>query len=161
MSLETLIDSPVYAGRYAAQLDLDPGGSVPVHMDVFADRPSLLAITPEELGVHRQLVQQALKLFGSRHFAHYDFLYALTDQIHQEGLEHCQSSEDGSNPDSFTNWGDNAYTRDLLAHEFTHSWNGKFRRPADLLTANYNVPMQNSLLWVYEGQTEYLSLIHI
>jgi predicted metalloprotease with PDZ domain len=155
VSLETLIDSPVYAGRYAARLDLDPGASVPVHLDLFADRPELLAVKPEQLEAYRNLVRQAYKTFGSHHYAHYDFLYSLSDQIQQNGLEHHQSSEDGSDPEAFTEWNKTAFDRDLLAHEFTHSWNGKFRRPADLWTPNYNVPMQNSLLWVYEGQTQY------
>jgi predicted metalloprotease with PDZ domain len=154
-SLETLVDSPVYAGRYAARLDLDPNGSVPVHLNLFADRPELLAMTPEQLEAHRNLVRQAYKLYGSHHYSHYDFLYSLSDQVQQNGLEHHQSSEDGSDPDALTEWAKTAYDRDLLAHEFTHSWNGKFRRPADLWTPNYNVPMQDSLLWVYEGQTQY------
>ncbi len=155
LNLETLIDSPVYAGRYASRIDLDPGSAAPVHLDLFADRPELLTVKPEQLQAYRNLVQQAYRLFGSHHYAHYDFLYSLSDQVHQQGLEHHQSSEDGSEPDSFTEWDKNAYDRDLLPHEFTHSWNGKFRRPADLWTPNYNVPMQNSLLWVYEGQTQY------
>jgi predicted metalloprotease with PDZ domain len=154
-SLETLIDSPVYAGRYSARLDLDPGGAVPVHMDLFADRPEFLTVKPEQLEAHRNLVQQAYKLFGSHHYAHYDFLFSLSDELQRNGLEHHQSSEDGSAAESFTEWDKMAYDRDLLPHEFTHSWNGKFRRPADLWTPNYNVPMQDSLLWVYEGQTQY------
>lgn len=155
VSLETFIDSPVYAGRYTARLDLDPNGAAPVHLNLFADRPELLAVKPEQLDAHRNLVQQAYKVFGSHHYAHYDFLYSLSDQVQQNGLEHHQSSEDGSDPDAFTEWKKTAAGRDLLAHEFTHSWNGKFRRPADLWTPNYNVPMQDSLLWVYEGQTQY------
>jgi predicted metalloprotease with PDZ domain len=154
-TVETLIDSPVYAGRYASKLDLDPGSAVPVHLDLFADRPELLAVKPEQLEAHRALVRQAYKLFASHHYNHYDFLYSLSDQIQENGLEHHQSSEDGSDPESFTKWDKTAFVRDLLAHEFTHSWNGKFRRPADLWTPNYNVPMQDSLLWVYEGQTQY------
>ena len=154
-SLETLIDSPVYAGRYASKLDLDPGAAVPVHMDLFADRPELLALKPEHLEAYRGLVRQAYKLYGSHHYNHYDFLYSISDQIQQNGLEHHQSSEDGTDPESFTKWDKTASVRDLLPHEFTHSWNGKFRRPADLWTPNYNMPMQDSLLWVYEGQTEY------
>jgi predicted metalloprotease with PDZ domain len=154
-TLETLIDSPVYAGRYASKLDLDPGSAVPVRMDLFADRPELLTVKPEHLEAYRALVKQAYKLYGSHHYNHYDFLYSLSDQIQQNGLEHHQSSEDGSDPESFTKWDKTAFVRDLLPHEFTHSWNGKFRRPADLWTPNYNVPMQDSLLWVYEGQTQY------
>jgi predicted metalloprotease with PDZ domain len=154
-TLETLVDSPVYAGRYALRLDLDPGAATPVHLNLFADRPELLSVNPLQLDAHRALVQQAYKLFGSHHYAHYDFLYSLSDQIQNNGLEHHQSSEDGTDPESFTEWNKTAYVRDLLPHEFTHSWNGKFRRPADLWTPNYNVPMQDSLLWVYEGQTQY------
>jgi predicted metalloprotease with PDZ domain len=155
VSLETFIDSPIYAGRYAARFDLDPGGPAPVHLDLFADRPELLAVQPEQLEAHRALVQQAYKLFGSHHYNHYDFLYSLSDQIQEDGLEHHQSSENGADPQLFTEWDKTADGRDLLAHEYTHSWNGKFRRPADLWAPNYNVPMQNSLLWVYEGQTQY------
>jgi predicted metalloprotease with PDZ domain len=155
VDLETLVDSPVYAGRYAARLDLDPGGAARVYLDLFADRADLLTVKPEQLEAHRALVQQAYKLFGSRHYAHYDFLYSLSDQVEQKGLEHLQSSENGSDPGAFVEWDQNVYRRSLLPHEFSHSWNGKFRRPADLWTPNYNVPMQNSLLWVYEGQSQY------
>lgn len=153
--LETLMDSPVYAGRYAEHFDLDPGSTAPVTLNVFADRAELLEMKPEQLAAHRALVQQAQRLFGSRHYAHYDFLYALSDQLHGKGLEHHQSSEDTVGSGALTEWDKTAYYRDLLPHEFTHSWNGKFRRPADLWTPNYNEPMRDSLLWVYEGQTEY------
>jgi len=153
-TLETLIDSPVYAGRHAARYDLD-SGATPVRLNLFADRPELLSTKPEQLQAYRALVQQAYALFGSHHFGHYDFLYSLSDQIQNHGMEHQQCSEDGSPPEVFVKWDQYAYDRELLPHEFAHSWNGKFRRPADLWTPNYNVPMQNSLLWVYEGQTQY------
>jgi predicted metalloprotease with PDZ domain len=152
---ETLVDSPVFAGRYVAKLDLDPGGSTPVHMDVMADRPSQLEIKPEELAAHRALVQQAYKLFGSHHYDHYDFLVSLSDTIGRNGLEHHRSSEDDTYSDYLTDDAKSLFEKDLLPHEYTHSWNGKFRRPADLWTPNYDVPMRDSLLWVYEGQTEY------
>lgn len=155
VTLNNLVDSPVYAGRYTAQLDLDPGSVVPVHLNLFADKPEELYVKPEQLAPHRALVQQAYKLFGSHHYAHYDFLYSLTEEVLQKGLEHHQSTEVGANPNLFTAWDKTAWERDLLPHEYTHSWNGKFRRPADLWTPNFNVPMQDSLLWVYEGQTEY------
>jgi predicted metalloprotease with PDZ domain len=151
----TLADSPVYAGRYTARFDLDPGAAAPVHLNLFADKPESLRVRPEQLAAHRAMVQQAYRLFGSHHYSHYDFLYSLTDQVAQKGLEHHQSTEVGANPDLFTDWDKTASSRDLLPHEFTHSWNGKFRRPADLWTPNFNVPMQGSLLWVYEGQTQY------
>ena len=98
---------------------------------------------------------QADKLFGTRHYAHYDFLLAISGQLGGIGLEHHQSSENGVRPGWFTEWKPGAPGRDLLSHEYTHSWDGKFRRPADLWTPNTNTPMQDSLLWVYEGQTHF------
>ena len=155
----TLVDSPMYAGLYFNRVDLNPGGKAPVHLDVVADAPKYLAMTPEQLKVHRGLVTQALKLFGSHHYDHYDFLFSLSDQLGGNGLEHHQSSEDGLGADYFTAWAGDAPNRDLLAHEYVHSWNGKFRRPADLWTPNFNVPMGDSLLWVYEGQTQYWGFV--
>lgn len=153
VSLETLIDSPVYAGRYATVIELDP--ATHVRLDVFADRPELLEARPEVIAAHRSLVTQAYRLFGSHHYRHYDFLFGLSDQIPFSGIEHHQSSEDSTFPLYFADWDETPYDRDLLAHEYAHSWNGKFRRPADLWTPSYEVPMQDSLLWVYEGQTQY------
>jgi predicted metalloprotease with PDZ domain len=152
---ETLVDSPIVAGRYFSRLDLAPGAAVPVHLDIVADRPSLLDITPAQLDAHRALIRQAYALFGSHHYAHYDFLVSLSDVIPPNGLEHHQSSEDSTVPNYLSDYDKTPSERDLLSHEFTHSWNGKFRRPEDLWTPNYNVPMRDSLLWVYEGQTEY------
>jgi predicted metalloprotease with PDZ domain len=157
--LNTLVDSPMFAGRYFKRLELDPTGPAPVHLNIVADRPELLEVKPEQLEAHRALVQQAYKLYGSHHYDHYDFLLALTDQMGGIGLEHHQSSEDGTVPGYFTEWDKNADVRDLLPHEYTHSWNGKFRRPADLWTPNFNTPMRDSLLWVYEGQTQYWGVI--
>ena len=154
-TLETLVDSPVYAGAYASRIDLDPGAKVPVHADLFADRADLLAATPAELAAHRSMVQQAYRLFGARHYDHYDFLITLSDVLSPMGVEHHRSSFDGLTAGYFTEWDKSVALRDLLPHEFVHSWNGKFRRPADLWTPNYNVPMRDSLLWVYEGQTQY------
>ena len=159
VAFDVLADSPMIAGRYAKRIDLDPGAAVPVHLDVIADRPELLEATPDQIERHRVLVQQAYKLYGSRHYNHYDFLFSLSDRLGGSGLEHHRSSEDGTIPDYFTRWAMNAASRDLLPHEFTHSWNGKFRRPADLWTPNFNVPMRGSLLWVYEGQTQYWGFV--
>jgi predicted metalloprotease with PDZ domain len=159
VTFNTLVDSPVYAGRYFKRVDLNPGSKVPVHLDIVADAPKNLEMTPEQLKVHRALVTQAVKLFDSQHYDHYDFLFSLSDVLAGNGTEHHQSSEDGMGADYFTGWSDNAPDRDLLAHEYTHSWNGKFRRPADLWTPNFNVPMGDSLLWVYEGQTQYWGFV--
>jgi len=157
--LNTLVDSPIYAGEYFKRVDLDPGAKVPVHLDIVADAPKYLEMNAEQLQVHRNLVAQAYKLFDSHHYDHYDFLFSLSDEMSGNGLEHHQSSEDGLGADYFTDWNGSAPRRDLLAHEYTHSWNGKFRRPADLWTPNFNVPMGDSLLWVYEGQTQYWGFV--
>jgi predicted metalloprotease with PDZ domain len=159
VTFNTLVDSPIYAGQYFRRVDLTPAGGAPVHLDVVADAPKYLQMTPEQVKVHRELVVQAIKLFGSHHYDHYDFLFSLSDQLGGNGLEHHQSSEDGLGADYFTAWADAAPGRDLLAHEYVHSWNGKFRRPADLWTPNFNVPMGDSLLWVYEGQTQYWGFV--
>ncbi|MDR3510109.1 MAG: peptidase M61 [Caulobacteraceae bacterium] len=153
--LDTLVDSPLIAGRNFKRFELDPGGPERVSLDVIADRPDELAATPDQIAAHKALVQQAYRLFGSHHYGHYDFLLSLSDKMGGAGLEHHQSSEDGTTPRYFIDWDKTVAGRDLLAHEFTHSWNGKFRRPADLWTPNFNVPMRDGLLWVYEGQTQY------
>ena len=154
-ALNTLIDSPVYAGVNYKRVDLSTGPDNPVYLDVFADKPEQLEITPEELQYHKNLVIQAQKLFNSRHYDHYDFLFSLSDTVGGKGLEHHQSSEDGTRANYFTDWLAGVGGRALLPHEYAHSWNGKFRRPANLWTANFNEPMQNDLLWVYEGLTDY------
>lgn len=153
--LNTLIDAPVYAGLYFKRADLSTGSDNPVYLDVFADKPADLEISADELQYHKNLVIEAQKLFGSRHYDHYDFLFSVSDIVSGKGLEHHQSSEDGSRANYFTDWGAGVGGRALLPHEYTHSWNGKFRRPADLWTPNFNVPMRNDLLWVYEGLTDY------
>lgn len=154
-SLNTLIDSPLYAGVNFKRVDLSTGPDNPVYLNLFADKPEQLEITPEQLQFHKNLVVQAQKLFNSRHYDHYEFLFSLSDSVAGQGLEHHQSSENGTRANYFTDWAAGITGRALLPHEYTHSWNGKFRRPADLWTANFNVPMQNDLLWVYEGLTDY------
>ena len=154
-SLNTLVDSPLYAGSNYKRIDISSGPDNPVFLDIFADKPADMEVPPEVLQYHKNLVIQAQKLFHSHHYDHYDFLFTVSDTIGGEGLEHHQSSEDGARANYFTNWAASVGASALLPHEYTHSWNGKFRRPADLWTANYNVPMRNSLLWVYEGLTDY------
>jgi len=153
--LETLVDSPLFAGRHYRAVDLDPGAARPVRLHVFADRADQLGATDAQLAAHRNLVRQMYRVFGSQHFDHYEFLFALSDRMGDIGLEHHRSSENGVAGGYFTDWERAASDRDLLAHEFSHSWNGKFRRPADLWTPNYETPMRGSLLWVYEGMTQY------
>jgi predicted metalloprotease with PDZ domain len=153
---DTLLDSPVYAGRYYKQIDLDPGAKTPVRLNVVADAAKFLEAKPEQIKLHRELVAQAYKLFGSHQYDHYDFLLSLSAQMGGNGLEHHRSSENGVDTDYFTGWDGASVTgRDLLAHEFVHSWNGKYRRPAGVTSTNFNQPLSDGLLWVYEGQTQY------
>jgi predicted metalloprotease with PDZ domain len=159
VALYTLDDSPLFAGVYFKRVELDTSAKAPVYLNVVADSADQLDISPTALNAHRRLVTEATELFGSRHFDHYDFLLAVSDNFGSIGLEHHRSSEDGTARGYFKDWDRTSAARDLLPHEFTHSWNGKFRRPADLWTPTLNVPMQDSLLWVYEGQTEYWGIV--
>lgn len=153
---DIFVDSPVYAGRYAKNIDLTPAGSkVPVKLGVVADAAKYLEAKPEQIAIHKKLVEQALKLYGAQHYDHYQFLFSLSNQMGGNGLEHQRSSENGVGPDYFTGWKEKQGFTDLLAHEYTHSWNGKYRRGKDLWVPTLNTPMQDSLLWVYEGQTQY------
>ncbi|MEO6688621.1 MAG: peptidase M61 [Dokdonella sp.] len=155
VAFDILVDSPMFAGRHYKRVDLAGAGNVPVRLNIVADEAKDLEIKPDQLKAHVELVAQARKLYGSQHYDHYDMLLALTDNLGGIGLEHHRSSENSVEPGYFSEWDKHAPVRDLLPHEYTHSWNGKFRRPADLTTPNFNVPMQGSLLWVYEGQTQY------
>ena len=148
---ETLVDSPVFAGKYAKQWPIGEN----VHLDVVADKPGELAITPEHLAHFNKLIDEADALFGARHFDHYDMLLALTDRMGGVGLEHHRSAENSFEPDALVKWDEMDWDHNVVAHELTHSWNGKYRRPADLWTPDYRTPMQDSLLWVYEGQTQF------
>jgi len=159
VDFDTLMDSPMFAGRYFKRYALDTSGKSPVRLNIVADRPELLAATPEQIEKHRELVRQADKLYGARHFDHYDFLLALTNRMGGIGLEHHRSSENGTDPEYFIDWAKKAPARNLLPHEYNHSWDGKYRRPADLWTPNFNVPMRDSLLWVYEGQDQYWGFV--
>lgn len=153
--LNTFVDSPLYAGTHFERIDLSPTPTDTVHLDIFADTEAELKMTPEQLEAHKKLAVEADKLYGSHHYKHYDFLLLLSDKVGGVGLEHHQSSEDGHPGNYLTEWQKGVANRDLLGHEYTHSWNGKFRRPAELWTPNFNVPMRDTLLWVYEGMTQY------
>jgi predicted metalloprotease with PDZ domain len=158
VSVTTLVDSPVYAGRNFRRIALDADAKQPVFLDAFADSAEQLDISPPMLAAHRALVQEADRVFGPRPFARYDFLLALSDHFSGIGLEHRQSSENGTGTGYLLGEGALADAT-LLPHEYAHAWNGKYRRPADLWTPNYNLPMRNELLWLYEGQTEYWSIV--
>lgn len=155
VNLEVLIDSPVFAGVHYRQIDLNPGGRSPIRANFVADKADSLNATDDQIQILRNLVDQMDRLYGARHFDHYDFLIAMTDKLGGIGLEHHRSSENSVDPAFFTGWAAHLADRDLLSHEMNHSWDGKWRRPADQYVPNFNSPLQNSLLWVYEGQTQY------
>ncbi|PQM28555.1 peptidase M61 [Sphingopyxis lindanitolerans] len=154
-SYETLVDSPMFAGKYFRKWDLGQN----VTLNVVADEAQYLEAKPDQIARHAALVAEAVALFGVRHFDRYEFLLALTDELGGIGLEHHRSSENSSDPDYFTKWDDGETLRGLLPHEFTHSWNGKYRRPDKLWTPDFRTPMQGNLLWVYEGQTSFWDLV--
>ena len=154
VSLTTLLDSTLLAGRYMRDIAL--GGTPPVRLHIAADTPSALNLSGDTEAHFRALVREAAALFGATHYDHYDFLYALTDQISPDGIEHHQSSDDRSPLRALVDDTIRRAEAKLLPHEYVHSWNGKYRRPQGLATINYQEPMQGDLLWVYEGLTEYL-----
>lgn len=151
VSFETLVDSPMFAGRYYRKEKLAPD----VNLNIFADRPEDLAATPEQIAAHRRLVEQTLKLYGGDHYDEYEFLLALTENLGGIGLEHLRSSENSHPRNHFTGWDEGSAGRDLLAHELNHSWDGKYRRPAGMIAPDYSTPTRNDLLWVYEGMTQF------
>jgi predicted metalloprotease with PDZ domain len=154
--LTTLVDSPVIAGRYFRAIQLTPGQSPPHEVDIVADSAAALAMSPETQKELRQLVDETGALFGSRHYRDYHFLVTLSDDVAHFGLEHHESSDDRTYERSLIDEAYRIQFAGLLPHEFTHSWNGKYRRPVGLATPDYQQPMKDDLLWVYEGLTEYL-----
>ncbi|HET7306235.1 MAG TPA: M61 family peptidase [Gammaproteobacteria bacterium] len=152
--LNTLVDSPVMAGMYYRRIPLD--SSPRVTLNLFADAKALLnTLSDKQIAAYKKLPEQMYALFGSHHYDHYDFLMAISDNV-GNGLEHHQSSEDGGGAQYFANSQRFLAGADLLTHEYTHSWNGKFLRPKGLATPDYQQPMQDRLLWVYEGLTQYI-----
>ncbi len=156
MSLEQLVDSPLLAGKYFKEYALAPEVSPRHYLDLAADGPEDLKLKPEALAAFGNLVHETGALYQSRHFESYHFLVTLSDQVAHFGLEHHQSSDDRVPEKTFLDDNLALVEADLLPHEFTHSWNGKYRRPAGLATGNYEDPMKGNLLWVYEGLTQYL-----
>lgn len=163
-SLTDLVDSPVLAGRYFRTIDLSPGVRPAHYLHIAADSADALEADPEVVGQYQQLVKEAGALFGAHHYREYHFLLALSDQLKFEGIEHHESSD---NRDRERYLVDEQERRasvlrghaELLSHEFVHSWNGKYRRPAGLATPDYQKPMTGDLLWVYEGLTQYLGWV--
>ncbi|HEY1498811.1 MAG TPA: M61 family peptidase [Acidobacteriaceae bacterium] len=156
VSLEQLVDSPLLAGRYFVEIPLAPEVTPKHFLDIAADGPEDLKLTPETIQGYSNLVRETGALYQSRHYRSYHFLVTASDQVAHFGLEHHQSSDDRVPEKTFVDDNLLLLSADLLPHEFTHSWNGKYRRPAGLATGNYEDPMKGDLLWVYEGLTDYL-----
>jgi predicted metalloprotease with PDZ domain len=155
--LNTLIDSPVQMGEYTRVIPLDQH---PRHeIDIAADTPEELDMSPALIRHYKQLVAETGALWGSRHYRDYHFLLTLSDFVAHFGLEHHESSDDRTYGHMLTDPVLTRASETLLPHEFTHSWNGKYRRPAGLVDKNYQEPMKDNLLWVYEGLTQYLSFV--
>ena len=158
-SLTTLIDSPVQTGANFRTVDLNPGGAIPHYLHIAADSERATRITADQTQHYQNLVKETTTLFGATHYRDYHFLYTLSDHVAHFGLEHHESSDDRTDEDALISEDNFRIDAGLLPHEFVHSWNGKFRRPAGLATGNYSDPMKGDLLWVYEGLTEYLGEI--
>jgi len=157
VSLTTLVDSPLIAGSHFRKVELTKPGEVPVHvMDLVADAEPDLEMTAKDEASYKKLVAETGALFGARHYRHYDFLLTLSDLVGGHGLEHHESNDSVAAERTFSDPNLHMLFAGLVPHEFVHSWNGKYRRPAGLATPNYQEPMIGDLLWVYEGLTEYL-----
>jgi predicted metalloprotease with PDZ domain len=157
VSLTRLVDSPLIAGRYFREIELTAPPETPAHvMDLVADNEADLAMSPEDLAAYRKLVAETGALFGARHYRQYHFLYTLSGEVGGHGLEHHESNDSVASERTLLDPDLRFLYSDLVPHEFAHSWNGKYRRPAGLATRNYQEPMIGDLLWVYEGLTDYL-----
>jgi predicted metalloprotease with PDZ domain len=143
-SLYTLIDSPVLAGEIFQTLEIGPP-EAPVRLSMAADRSSSLAVSAERLAAYRRVPAEALELFGARHYRSYRWLLALSDAIDHNGLEHHESSDDRGPADMFSDEAELVRQGTLLPHEYVHSWNGKYRRPAGLATQDSN---EGWLIWL-------------
>lgn len=155
-SLTMLVDAPVISGQYFKVVPLNSGQIPPAELDIAADSAGALDAPPEIWDRYRNLVDQAGLLFGARHYRDYHFLFSLSDHVVHFGLEHHESNDSRVDERGLVDPRKRLIEAGLLPHEYVHSWNGKYRRPADLTTPDYEKAMQTDLLWVYEGLTSYL-----
>jgi predicted metalloprotease with PDZ domain len=156
VSLDRLIDSPVLIGKNFRRIDLTPGSTPGHEIDVAADSQYALGMPGDMERHYRRLIDEAQALFGSPHYGGYHFLVSLSDTVAHFGLEHRESSDDRTGERSLVDETSRIDFAGLLPHEYVHSWNGKYRRPVGVATQNYQQPMKDDLLWVYEGLTQYL-----
>ena len=158
-TLERLVDSPVIAGIHYRAIDLGNHDGLHHEIDAAADSEAALQISPELQKKYENLVVEAGTLYAARHYRDYHFLLSLSDHVAHFGLEHNESSDDRIEESGITDPDMIKLASTLLPHEYTHSWNGKYRRPAGLATPDYEKPMHDDLLWVYEGLTQYLGTV--
>ncbi|HEX8814615.1 MAG TPA: M61 family peptidase [Terriglobales bacterium] len=159
VSLTTLVDSPLIAGDHYKQIQLTPGQQPAHFIDMVSESEEGLAMTPQDEAAYKKLVAEAFALFGARHYTQYHFLFTMSDEVGGRGLEHHESSDNGVKENALTDSDSRLLEDEIAPHEYVHSWNGKYRRPAGLATKNYQDPMEGDLLWVYEGLTDYLGNI--
>jgi predicted metalloprotease with PDZ domain len=157
-SLTTLIDSPVLAGEHF-RTELLESGERPTIVSIAADSTSALKVPAERFGYYRSLSREAQALFGARHYRSYHWLIALGDSLDENGLEHHESTDIRGPLSYFTNPTTLAALEFTLPHEYAHSWNGKYRRPAGMTPRDPQQALNSELLWVYEGFTRYLDLL--
>jgi predicted metalloprotease with PDZ domain len=157
-SLARLIDSPVQIAHFARRIELPGSAPLPQlkhSIALAADSEEAMKLPEDFAAGYGQLVAQSGMLFGTRMYRHYTWLLTLSDHVAHFGLEHHESSDDRVDENSVSDAPLREGVAELLAHEYVHSWNGKYRRPAGLLSADYQQPMDGTLLWVYEGMTQF------
>ncbi len=159
VTLDLLIDSPVQSGAHTKVISLTPGESPSHEIDLAADSDGALEIPPAVIENYKRLVKEAQALYQSHHYREYHFLLTLSDNIMGLGQEHHESSDDRVPANALSDSNQRLLGADLLPHEFTHSWNGQYRRPEGLATQDFQQPMKGDLLWVYEGLTTYLGTV--
>jgi predicted metalloprotease with PDZ domain len=159
VALDLLVDSPVQSGQFMKVIELTPGGKLSHELDVAADDPSVLNLPPELIEGYKRLVAEADALYQSHHYRDYHFLLTLSDHVMKLGQEHHESSDDRVPERTLLDPQRRLLEAGLFPHEFSHSWNGQFRRPVGLATPDFQQPMKGDLLWVYEGLTEYLGTV--
>jgi len=157
--LDLLVDSPVQSGEFVRVYPLNPGGKPPHEVDVASDDPWALDIPPALVDNYKRLVAEAGALYQSHHYRDYHFLLTLSDNVLPLGQEHHESSDDRVAERTLVDPGSRLLESGLFPHEFSHSWNGQYRRPGGLATPDFQAPMKGELLWVYEGLTEYLGTV--
>jgi len=155
-TVEQLEDSPVITGEYFHEFALAPEISPKHYLDVVSDDPKDSELNPKTIAAANNLVREASTAYASHHYHVYHFLLTLSDIAGGEGLEHGQSSDNGVQEKGYAQPGLAIYNGELLPHEFTHSWNGKYRRPDTLYQTDFHKMQQGELLWVYEGMTQYM-----